>query len=76
MYENLLRGSRNHLRAFTYLLSLNGITYEPQYITQEELDAIITSPRETGARKGSNNCIQSGSAGSGAGNGTGECINQ
>ena len=50
VYENLLRGSRNHLRAFTYLLSLTGETYEAQYITQEELEAIITSPRETGIR--------------------------
>lgn len=52
VYENLLRGSRNHLRAFTYQLSLNGETYEAQFITEEELEVIITSPRETGSRAG------------------------
>ncbi len=60
VYENLLRGSRNHLRAFAYLLSLNGETYEAQYITAEELEAIITSPRETGVRAEINNrfCVE------------------
>lgn len=77
VYENLLRGSRNHLRAFTYLLSLNGVTYQPQYITQEELNAIITSPREKGIRAGNNNSVKSGNAGKGSGNGAGngECLN-
>ena len=77
VYENLLRGSRNHLRAFAYLLSLNGVTYEPQYISQEALDAILTSPRETGVRAGNNNAAESGNAGpgTGVGAGTGECLN-
>jgi len=75
VYENLLRGSINHLRAFTYLLSLNGETYEAQFITPEELEAIITSPRETGSRNGKNNVSGSGKANTGAGNGTGECVN-
>jgi hypothetical protein len=77
VYENLLRGSRNHLRAFAWLLSLNGVTYEPQYISQEELDEILTSPRETGVRAGNNNAVKSGNAGPGTGfgAGTGECLN-
>ncbi len=48
VYQNLLKGSRNHLRAFAYQLSLNGETYEAQSLTEEELEAILTSPRETG----------------------------
>jgi hypothetical protein len=46
IYGNLLRASQNHLRAFVYRLSLVGVTYEAQYITPEELEAIILSPRE------------------------------
>ena len=75
VYENLLRGSRNHLRAFTYLLSLNGETYEAQYITQEELEAIITSPRETGSRAGRTGTSRTGEANAGTCDGTGECVN-
>ncbi len=48
VYQNLAKGSRNHLRAFTTQLSLNGVTYEAQFLTQEQVDDIITSPRERG----------------------------
>jgi len=48
VYQNLVKGSRNHLRAFTYQLSLNGETYEAQFLTQEQINDIITSPRERG----------------------------
>lgn len=48
VYENLLRGSRNHLRAFMKLLTLRGGTYVPKYISQAEFDAIVNSPIETG----------------------------
>jgi len=75
VYENLLRGSRNHMRAFTYQLSLNGETYVPQFITQEEFDAIITSPRETGIRAGKKGASRTGGANSGTCDGTGECVN-
>lgn len=44
-----MKGSRNHLRAFISQLSGQGVTYTPQYITQEEFDAIIDSPLETGS---------------------------
>lgn len=49
VYENLMRGSRNHLRAFTSQLTSRGKTYAPQYITQSEFDAIIASTQETGS---------------------------
>lgn len=49
VYENLMRGSRNHLRSFVSQLGSRGTTYEPQYISQSEFDAIISSPRETGS---------------------------
>ena len=48
VYENLLRGSRNHLRAFARQIYNNGGTYEAQYLTQEEFDEIANSPNEPG----------------------------
>ena len=48
VYDNLLRGSRNHLRAFMKVLTQQGGTYVPKYISQEEFDAIVNSPVETG----------------------------
>jgi hypothetical protein len=46
--ENLLKGSRNHLRAFHDNLLRQGVSYTPQYITQAEYDAIVNSPPEKG----------------------------
>jgi hypothetical protein len=42
-YQNLLEGSKNHLRAFVRALAAQGITCVPQYISQELYDAIIGS---------------------------------
>ena len=47
-YQNLLKGSRNHLRSFVYQLSLNGLEYEAQYISDEVMEAIILTPHERG----------------------------
>ena len=48
VFENLTKGSRNHLRAFNRQLSRSGIIYTPEYISQEEFDKIISSPHEAG----------------------------
>jgi hypothetical protein len=48
VYDNLLRGSRNHLRAYMKVLTQQGGTYVPQYISQAEFDAIVNSAIETG----------------------------
>jgi hypothetical protein len=48
VYENLARGSRNHLRAFVRNLSNSGFTYKPKYISQEEFNKVISSPNERG----------------------------
>ena len=40
-YENLRHGSENHLRAFVGALAALGGSYSPQYIDQEEFDAIL-----------------------------------
>jgi len=46
VYANLLRGSRNHLRAFVSQLESLGLVYEAQVISAEQLDAIIFTPME------------------------------
>ena len=49
VYNNLTKGSRNHLRAFYRQTTQNGGTYTAQFITQELFDYIINSPKERGA---------------------------
>lgn len=48
VYQNLMRGSRNHLRSFVELLNRNNGSYTPQYLTTEAYQAIINSPKERG----------------------------
>jgi hypothetical protein len=47
VYDSLLCGSRNHLRAFNGQLVSRGVTYVPQVITQIEWDAIANASGET-----------------------------
>jgi hypothetical protein len=47
-FENLMKGSRNHLRAFTRVLAFGDATYEAQYISSEEYESIINSEFEVG----------------------------
>lgn len=49
MYKNLMKGSRNHLRAFVRNLERKaGVTYEPQYLDLDVYTEIINSPNERG----------------------------
>jgi len=48
VYQNLMKGSRNHLRSFVALLSGNGIAYEPQFVSLADFEAIISTPHERG----------------------------
>jgi hypothetical protein len=52
VYENLLNGSRNHLRAFVNVLGRYGETYEPVYMDQATFDEIVAAG-PAGARSGS-----------------------
>ena len=47
VYDHLLCGSRNHLRAFNEKLLEQGVSYVPQVVTQAEWDAIANAPAET-----------------------------
>ena len=48
VYQNLLKGSRNHLRSFVSNLALQGITYVPQYMPLADYQAIVNAPMERG----------------------------
>ena len=40
-YQNLLEGSKSHLRAYVGVLEKQGLAYSPQYLSQELFDAIM-----------------------------------
>jgi len=44
VYENLLAGSINHLRAFTSRLEAEGVEYEAVYHSEAELAALLAAP--------------------------------
>lgn len=46
VYENLLKGSRNHLRSFVKTLGQQGVAYTPVYLTQDAYSAIVNTPIE------------------------------
>jgi len=48
VYQNLMKGSRNHLRAFVSNLNNLGVSYEPVYLSKEEFEAIVSSGMERG----------------------------
>lgn len=63
VYENLLSGSENHLRAFVSTLAQKtGETYTPQYLSQAVYDAILSESSQKGS---------SSNQGNGGGNGQG-----
>jgi hypothetical protein len=74
VYDNLSKGSRNHLRAFSRELKTLGITYVPQYISQTDYDQIISTSFEKGKQyrmKGQNGNGMGYGNGQGNGNGKG-----
>ncbi len=73
VYQNLLKGSRNHLRAFVRTLEQRtGITYVPQYMGAVAYEAIINSATERGNagsnEQGNGNRGGNGQTSSGRGN--------
>jgi hypothetical protein len=70
VFGELMKGSRNHLRAFVRNLENNGITYTPQNIKPDIFNQIINSPKETG------NSICGIGPGNGQGQGNGNCNGQ
>ena len=70
VYQNLIKGSGNHLRAFVSRLSASGSSYEAQYLTPVEVDEIVNSPHERGAVDENGQRV-AGGRGKGAGQGSG-----
>jgi hypothetical protein len=65
VFENLEKGSRNHLRSFYNQLTTLGVVYTPVYISQADYDQIVSSSMEKGKQykmkgKGNGNCDGSG----------------
>jgi len=53
VYDNLTKGSRNHLRSFVSTLKTQtGATYQPQYLSQDAYQAIVSSTIEKGGPGG------------------------
>jgi hypothetical protein len=50
VFENLERGSRNHLRAFASQIADRGADYQAEYLTPTEFDRIASSRMERGGR--------------------------
>jgi len=50
VYENLQKGSRNHLRGFSRNISANGGTYTPKYITSDAYAVILGAAQERGRK--------------------------
>ena len=50
VYNNLEKGSRNHLRSFTSVLESRGETYTAQYVSEEEYNSIVSQDLETGTQ--------------------------
>lgn len=48
VFDNLLKGSRNHLRAFNRQITNLGLVYTPLYISQSDYDLIVSASMEKG----------------------------
>jgi len=48
IYNNLLDGSENHLRAFVNELSMQGVFYQPHYLDDETFNDIIDADSDSG----------------------------
>ncbi len=48
LFQNLQKGSRNHMRAYIRQLERYQISYQARYISQEDLEEILGTPMERG----------------------------
>ena len=72
VYNNLLAGSENHLRAFVSNLERQtGIVYQPIYLNQEAYQAIMNGSAGQGNGQGGNGQGGNGQGGNGNRNGSG-----
>lgn len=50
VFNNLIKGSQNHLRSFVNIMKNYSINYSPQYLSQREFNKIINAHTETGQK--------------------------
>ena len=87
--QNLAKGSRNHLRAFSQRLAALDATYTAQFLPADEIARIVAAPRERGAYDENGKLLagactgqgrggrgQGRGRGRGPGTGTGTCTGQ
>jgi hypothetical protein len=67
VYQNLAKGSRNHLRAFVSQLDSYDVIYEAQYLTSGEIDEILSTPWERGRVDEDGEPVTGGNMGGGQG---------
>jgi hypothetical protein len=68
VFNNLLNGSYNHLRAFVSTLKTQtGETYQPQYLSADAYQAIINAGTEAGGNGGNGDGVGNGQGGNGGG---------
>jgi hypothetical protein len=76
VFDSLLKGSRNHLRAFNRQLTTLGIVYTPVFISQTDYTQIVTSAMEKGKQYRMNGLgYGQGKGRKGQGKGNGSCGN-
>jgi hypothetical protein len=69
VYEHLLMGSENHLRAFTSQLAAAGVVYVPTVLDADVYAAILASTNEHGSGEGHGDGGDHGKSGKGHGGG-------
>ncbi|MBF0225932.1 MAG: DUF2202 domain-containing protein [Desulfobacterales bacterium] len=47
IFGNLMKGSINHLKAFSFWIKAQGGTYEPSYLSNEEMNDFLTTSNKT-----------------------------
>jgi hypothetical protein len=63
VFQNLMKGSRNHMRSFCWLLSAMNAGYTAQYLSESEIQQILSSPREKGPVDADGRPVHSGGSG-------------
>jgi hypothetical protein len=51
VYSNLLDGSENHLRAFVDVIEAQGLDYDAQILTQDEVEHILAATSDSGRNR-------------------------
>lgn len=57
VYENLLRASGNHLRAFTCQLSARNANYTPTVLSENKFNVILNTAHQMGNGNRNGNCV-------------------